>query len=602
MNIALPLIVAGAVFMLAYRYYAQYLSGVFGENAERRTPAHEVNDGVDFVPTRKSVLFAHHFSAIAGAGPIIGPTIALLYGYVPVWLWIVIGGIFFGAVHDYSALFVSAREGGRSIAEVAGKTMGKTGFLLFISFTIIMIVLVNAAFLGLTVKALTSLVPLSILGLSTDQSVLKVVEVNGIAMGKIGGIASTSVMIITLFAPILGYLIYKKRANMYLMAFAALIVAIASVWLGFLVPVMIQPNLWMILLSIYTLIAAGVPVWVILQPRDFINAFILYFGMALLFFGIIISALKGATMNFPAFNIAQANMNHSLGFIWPVLFITVACGAISGFHALVAGGTSSKQVGNESDIKFVGFFGMLLESLLAVCVIVTVASGLKFSEYVNIVFPAAIQDSNPILAFALSAGMLAKSSFGIPAVIGSVFGILMVEGFIVTTLDTAVRLNRYLLEELWVYTFKQVPRIFKSYLFNSGICVVLMLFFAYTNAYLTIWPIFGTGNQLLAALTLFAVSVWLINRGSKAFFVLIPAVFMLITTIASLFLFLFDKLIPSSNLPLIIVDILLILLSLAMVSKSVLIVSGYKLDLSGGSFRLIKELEEDRIVDKVHLG
>lgn len=602
MNIGILLVVSVAIFILAYNIYADYISKVFGENSERITPAQEFNDGVDFIPTRKPVLFAHHFSAIAGAGPIIGPIVALFYGYVPVWLWVVLGGIFFGAVHDYSVLFVSAREKGRSMGEVAGKTFGRTGFLLFIGFTTIMIVLVTAAFLQLTIKALTSLAPIATLGLTSNQTILKTVMINGVVMGKIGGIASTSVIIMTLLAPLIGYLIHKKNANQHIMSLVSLVIAVLSIIIGFMMPITFPPLLWMILLSIYVFLAAGIPVWIILQPRDLINVQILYAGIILLFFGIIIAAFKGATMNFPAFNLAQANAHPALGFFWPVLFITVACGAISGFHALVAGGTTSKQVSSESHIKFIGFFGMLLESLLAVCVIMTVAFALRFKDYISIVFPDSIGASNPILAFSLATGKLLNFSFGIPSVVGTIFGILMVEGFVITTLDTAVRLNRYLLEELWGFIFKKVPKVFKSYLFNSGLCVMAMFFFAYTNAYLTIWPIFGTGNQLLAALTLLTIGAWLINRGLNSAFVLIPAAFMLITTMASLLMLFFTRHIPSQNIPLIIVDLVLLILSISMVAKVISILLGYGFKIENGRLRLLKRHEEDIMSEKVHLG
>ena len=269
---------------------------------------------------------------------------------------------------------------------------------------------------------------------------------------------------------------------------------------------------------------------------------------------------------------------------------------------MVAGGTTSKQISNESDIRTIGFFGMLLESVLAICVVITIAYGLKFTEYVNIVFPSTIKASNPVLAFAIATGKLLNFSFGLPTVIGTIFGILMVEGFVVTTLDTAVRLNRYLLEELWGFLFTSVPKILKSYLFNSGICVLAMFFLAYTNAYITIWPIFGTGNQLLAALTLFTVSAWLVNRGAKAVFALIPAIFMLVTTQASLFMLLFNKHIPDSNVLLIIVEVVLIMLSIAMMAKAVSIISGYKFKLEDGRIKLRKEHDEDLIADKMHLG
>ncbi len=534
MNILVMLLITIPLFVAAYFIYGGILSRIIGVNKERKTPSEIYKDNIDYVPTHRLVLFGHHFAAIAGAGPIVGPTVALLYGYLPVWLWIILGAIFFGAAHDFASLFVSVREGGKSMAEVAGRTLGRSGFVLFICFTIVMIVLVTSAFLGLTSKALTSLAPLSTLNLPPDQTLLHTVTEEGMVKAKIGGIASTSVIVMTILAPLIGYLLYRRQTNVWLVSLIATFVSLLSIYLGFLFPIMIDSQVWMILLAVYVFLAAGIPVWLILQPRDFTNAHILYVGILALLSGIIAAGIKGMTFNFPALNVQIAGNHSALGPIWPVLFITVACGAISGFHALVAGGTSSKQLKNENDARIVAFGAMLLEAIMAVCVVITVGSGLKFAEYLKIVFPEQISASNPILAFSLATGNLLNSGLGIPPVFGTILGILLIEGFVITSLDCAVRLNRYLFEELWGVIFKSPPGWLKSYYFNSGLSVVLMLLLAFTNAYITIWPIFGTANQLLAALTLIAISAWLLIRGCNFWFTILPAVFMLATTLASL--------------------------------------------------------------------
>jgi carbon starvation protein len=600
MNIAVLLLITIPLFLLAYYCYAGFIARVLGLDDQRRTPAVAINDRVDYVPTKTPVLFAHHFSAIAGAGPIVGPTIALLYGYLPVWLWIVVGAVFIGAVHDFTALFISVRERGRSMAEVAGQTLGRSGFILFIAFTIIMIVLVTSAFLGLTAKALTSLAPLSILGVAGGQGLVKTVTVDGVACAKIGGIASTSTIIITLCAPLIGFLLFKKNYHSPWMVVLAAVVALLSIVIGFIWPITIDFRVWMVILSIYTLIAAGIPVWLILQPRDYVNVQILYAGIALMTLGIVGSAIKGSTFSAPALNLWQASNNPALGYLWPVLFITVACGAISGFHALVAGGTSAKQVEKEAHIKLIGFGGMLLEGLLSVCVISVVAAGLKFSDYVAIVFPAEIAKSNPILAFSLGSANILHRGIGLPPVIGAIFGILLVEGFVITTLDTAVRLNRYLFEELWGVIFKSVPRLLKAYWFNSALAVALMLFLGYTNAYITIWPIFGTGNQLLAALTLIAVSAWLLVRGKPAWFTILPSMFMIATTFASLLMLLFTKYLPAGNYPLVTADLLLLALAFGMVAKGAqLFIKVRKGEAFAG--RLHDRRAEDALADEMHV-
>ena len=567
MNAAVLLIIAAVIFYLGFRIYGKYIAGIFEENDKNQTPACSMKDDRDYVPTKPIVLFGHHFASIAGGGPIIGPTVALLFGFMPVWLWCVAGSIFIGAVHDMTALFASVREKGKSVSQIAKATLGNTGFFLFISFTTIMLLLVTSAFLGLTATALTSLLPLDILKLDSSQTIVKTVMVKGVAKAQIGGIASASVIFITCFAPLIGYLVYKKEINVYLASLLAILVCIGSIIFGLNFPIAINTTVWMIILSFYTLLAAGIPVWVILQPRDFTNSFLLYAGIAALFIAGIAAGFKGVTFSAPAFNVAAGT--NKLGALWPFLFITVACGAISGFHCLVAGGTSSKQISKETDIKKIAYGGMMLEGLLAIGVLVAVGCGIAFTDYSNIVFPTiAGTKSNPILAFAAGAGGLMHMGLGIPPVYGTILGILLVEGFVVTTLDTAVRLNRYLFEELWQVIFKKVPSIMKSYLFNALLCVILMFILAYYNAFLVIWPVFGSANQLLAALALIAVSVWLVKRNKNAWFTVLPALFMMATTLYSLVALLFNTYIPKSNIMLAVVDVLLITFSIGVVILS----------------------------------
>ena len=387
-------------------------------------------------------------------------------------------------------------------------------------------------------------------------------------LGIIGGIASMSVIIITLFSPILGYLLYVRKIKVSYAYLLAFIVCLLSILVGIRYPVSLSPETWMIILSIYVLFAAGIPVWVILQPRDFINVQIMYWGIAGLVLSLVVGGFEGLKLQLPSFNLTEGTKH--LGLIWPMLFITIACGAISGFHALVASGTSSKQLASEKHAKTIGYNGMLLESLLAICVLLAVGSTLAFTDYRSIVWPdPGVGRSNPILAFSLGVGKLMNNTFSIPTALGCVFGILMVEGFVVTTLDTAVRLNRYLFEELWGIIFTKVPPLFKKFIFNSALAVILMWILAYFNTFAALWPIFGTANQLLAALSLIAISTWLYLRGRKNLITLIPAIFMILTTTASLLILLFTKYIPTLNLTLLVADVLLLLLSLGVVYLSI---------------------------------
>nr|MBN2276661.1 carbon starvation protein A [candidate division Zixibacteria bacterium] len=566
MNILTLFLIALVCFIIGYRFYARFIASRMGEDISRITPAVEKNDGVDFVPTRTPVLFAHHYATIAGAGPIIGPTMGILYGIGPVWLWIVIGGIFFGAVHDFSALFASIREKGSSMAEIARKALGEKGFVLFIAFTAIMLILVTSAFLSLTAISLTSVWPIDKLGLESGQTLLHTRVVDGHQMGVIGGIASTSVIIITCFSPFLGFLIFKKSLNTLLSFVLAIFVCFISIYIGFKIPVSMSGLTWMIILSIYVTIASGLPVWMVLQPRDFINVQILYAGLGIIMLSVIIGGLSGISTAMPIFNLAQGNQH--MGPVWPMLMIIIACGAISGFHALVAGGTSSKQLAREGDAKMVGYGGMILESVLAILVILTIASSLSSTDYLAITWPIEGK-GNPILAYALGVGHLMNNSLGVPTAYGSIIGILMVEGFVVTTLDSAVRLNRYIFEEMWRRMFNPVPPILRHYWFNSGLAVVFMFVLAVSNGYQLIWPVFGASNQLLAALTLIAVTVWLNMAGRKSWFTLIPAVIMVVTTIAALIYYLFAEYIPGVNVILIITDIVLLILSFGVITQSI---------------------------------
>jgi carbon starvation protein len=563
MNVLLLLGIAVIAFVLASRFYARYVAKEIGEDPCHPTPSQLFKDDRDYVPSKSYVVFAHHFSSIAGAGPILGPTMAILYGFMPAWLWIVLGGIFIGGIHDFTILFASMREGGKSPAEIARKTLGQTGFNLFIAFTILMIVLVTSSFLSATAISLTSLWPLSKIGVTEGHTFLKTVVVNGVTLGRIGGIASTSVIIITLCAPLIGWLIYRKGIQAIFAHLLALTICVVSVYIGILFPVILSSTTWMIIISCYVFFAAGWPVWMVLQPRDFINAHILYFGIILMASSLIMSGFGGLTVSVPNFNLADG-VEH-LGFLWPMMFITIACGAISGFHSLVAGGTTCKQLSNECDARKVGYNAMLLESTLAVCVLLAIGVGLNFTDYKSIVWPIEPGvKSNPILGFSLAAGRLFNIGLGIPLALGTVFGILLVEGFVITTLDTAVRLNRYLFEELWTIVFKNPPSLVKNYLFNSGLSVFLMWVLAYSNAFSTLWPIFGAANQLLAALGLIAVSSWLLLKRKKYFFALVPAIFMIVTTLASLVILLKTYL-KQNNLTLMVTDVLLFLMAIGVI-------------------------------------
>lgn len=537
MNVGLVIVVSLVFLWLGYRYYGGYVARTLGVDDSRPTPAVALNDGRDFVPTRTPVLFGHHFASIAAAGPIVGPTLAVIYGFVPAWLWILGGVVFIGAVHDFSALYVSMREKGHSTAEVARTTLGRNGFLFYVAFALILCILVCAAFLQLAAVALTSVLPLSTLGLGAGQTLLRTsVGAGGELKGHLGGIASTSVILMTLTAPAVGWLLYRKRAPILLMSVLALAIAGVSVWIGFLHPLAVSANLWMGVLAAYTTLAAAIPVWVVLQPRDFVNVHFLYLGLITMVVGLVAAGFRGVGIDAPSFQFTPEAFA-AIGMVWPFLFVTIACGSVSGAHGLVCGGTSCKQVTSERNAKAIGYGGMLLEAVLGLCVVLVILGGLGYAGYHGIVWPQTGRGNAP-LAFALGVGMTLQKGFGLPSVYGTLFGILLLEGFVITTVDTIIRLSRYLFEELWATLMPSPPALLRNKVFNSLLPVAGMVFLAFTNGYKTIWPIFGSANQLLAALTLIAVTAWLVRERRSFPFAAIPAAFMLVTTFASLSLLL----------------------------------------------------------------
>ncbi len=535
-NILLPVIAAGAALALAVRLYPPIIARAFAEDDANPPPSATRADGRDFVKTRTHVVFGHHFATIAGAGPIVGPTLALALGWQPVWLWVVLGGIFFGAAHDMSVMCTSLREGGRSIGDIARKVLGPAGYLLNLLVLIFVLSIINAIFLNLSVTALTSTYPVDAMGLAAGQTLLTTTMVDGVRHVRIGGIATTSVFVITVCAPLLGLLLRRNLISTSAAYALAAAICAASVAVGFALPITLAGDAWRWLMAGYVLVACWLPVWVLLQPRDFTNVQILYGGIVLLLLAVVVAGLGGAGLQAPDVDLA-AGERALRGSVWPLLFITVACGAISGFHSLVASGTTVKQIPRESDCRRVGYGAMAMESFLAVLVLVAVASMLPHPEYLAVVYPEQAP-SNPILGFALGAGRLVHAAFPvIPLAIAVVLGVLMVEGFVVTTLDSAVRLCRYLLDEFWVFAFSgRPPALLRHPLASTAAAVALMVGFALSGTIRQMWPVFGAGNQLLGALALVTVSVWLAQRARRHLFALLPALFMIATTIAALWL------------------------------------------------------------------
>ncbi|NLZ06023.1 MAG: carbon starvation protein A [Phycisphaerae bacterium] len=629
MTILLILLTAGIALLAGGTIYAPLIARLMGEQKARITPAVSINDGRDYVPTKTPVVFAHHFASIAGAGPIIGPVLAILYGWGPALLWIVLGGIFLGGVHDFVATYVTMREGGKNLTVIARRYIGPAAFVMMLVILVAILVLVCAAFLDLSATALTSKVALSDLGMESGQTLFREKSIVNPRTGAaepyalIGGIASMSVIVITAFSPLMGFLYLKKKWPVGVCSLLALVICGISILIGLKWPVSVSPLTWKLMISGYVLLAAGMPVWFFLQSRDFINVHILYAGVVFLLVALVAAALRGgaalAGTAIPWNNWAEGT--RVLGPGWPIVFVTIACGAVSGFHSLCAGGTTCKQLSNERAARKVGYWAMLLESLLAVCVVCCLIGGLSLETYRTYCYPAA-GGGNAVLTFAMAVGHTVHLGLGLPVAAGALGAMLLLEGFLVTTLDTAVRLTRYMIEEGWVMFFgrydvfarltaasdafgdggesgsqriepagtgglavteppvryvkptaapvpsrgvKRAALLFlQHYWVNSGIAVGLMLLLGLTNGYSVVWNIFGSANQLLAALALWVGTTWLMSKGRQYWFAIVPAAFMFVTSITMLVWLLAKKYIPgwqageSGMLALLIADVIVL--------------------------------------------
>ncbi|MCQ4772889.1 carbon starvation protein A [Lacrimispora saccharolytica] len=570
MNAALLLVVGCVILIVGYVTYGKWLAQQWGIDENRVTPAHELEDGNDYVPAKAPVLMGHHFSSIAGAGPINGPIQAAVFGWVPVLLWVLIGGIFFGAVHDFGALFASIRHKGQSIGEVIEDSMGTGAKRLFIIFSYLTLILVVAAFASIVANTFKA---------TYDESGV----LDKVASSANASTAMISILFI-LVAIVFGFLVYRRNAGLGISTVigVAAIVLCMAIGLNFH-PLYLNGTTWMIIVGIYITIASVTPVWILLQPRDYLSSFLLYGMMIVAVVGIV-----GAhpTIDIPAFTgfVDQATNGSgvSLGTLFPALFITIACGAISGFHSLVGSGTTAKQLDNERDARPIAYGGMLIECALAL--ISLCAVGYIWKEYV----PGGVTTPTAVFATGISR-MCATIPFlaGAEHVIYSLL-ILAVSAFCLTSLDTATRLARYMFQEFWLNPGEDVSSVtgFRAILVKpivaTLITVVLGIFLG-LNGYANIWALFGAANQLLAALGLMAVATWLgqIGKNNKMFF--IPMFFMLIVTICSLLLTIKTNLGAigaegAGSWPIVrlVLAVLLIVLSLILAVKAVKTISGQK--------------------------
>ncbi len=496
----------------AYRIYGSHIEKrVINPDDSNPTPANALYDGIDYHPARTPLLFGHHFSSIAGAGPIIGPLIGVLYfGWLGAILWILLGSVFIGAVHDYTSLMTSVRNKGRSIPDVSESILGRRVKIIFSIFVWLALVLV-----------------ISVFGIVTSQTFISKPQIVIPTFGLI------------FLAILFGWLVYKEGVNVFLGTMIALVFLGLLIYLGELFPVNLPSiagisaqTLWFLILMLYCFFASTLPVWILLQPRDYLSMWILFIGLFLGYVGLI---FYHPQINAPFF----VSFINKEGPLWPMLFVLIACGAISGFHSLIAGGTTAKQLPKESKGKLIGFGGMLTETSLAGLVVLIASAGLIWDPSCNknnfgfqyLMKPVEQGGGGgPIVAFSTGFGKFLSSIPFIPLTFGIFFGTLMLNSFVLTTLDTSTRLGRYIFEELMGKKFFTLSSKWSATLITILFATVLSL----SESYKAIWPVFGASNQLVAALALLTVSSYLIRVKKPSKYTLYPAIFMLLTTISAL--------------------------------------------------------------------
>lgn len=494
------LIVSAVILLAAYLIYGRWLAKKWGIDPNAKTPAQELEDGVDYVPAKAGVVFGHQFASIAGAGPINGPIIAAMFGWVPVLLWVLIGGIFFGAVQDFASLYASVKNKGRTIGILIEQYLGKTGKRLFLLFVWLFSILVVAAFADIVA--------------GTFQGFGE----GGVKIAANASVATTSLLFIAA-AVGLGFLFKYKKPGGLASAACAIVLLVACVALGLAFPIYFPKNFWMYFVFAYIMVASVTPVWALLQPRDYLNSFLLIFMMLAAFLGVIVA---NPTVQLPAFSGFDVNGNY----MFPVLFVTVACGAVSGFHSLVASGTTSKQISNEKHMLPIAFGGMLMESLLAVLALIAVGA---------LAVGGQMPSGTPAMIFAQAiASFLEK--LGLPASATYTLITLAISAFALTSLDSVARVGRLSFQELFE-SGKEEKSSIEKVLTNKYTATVITLIMAYllsVGGYQNIWPLFGSANQLLAALALLACALFLKNTNRQGKMLYLPMFCMMGITFTAL--------------------------------------------------------------------
>ena len=507
---ALVLMVVGlGAFTAGYLLYSRFISEhIFRLDPEFRTPAHVQEDGVDFVPTNRWVLWGHHFTSVAGAAPIVGPAIAVIWGWLPAFLWITLGTVFFAGIHDAGALWASVRNEGKSIGALTESVVGERARSLFMIVIFLLLLMVNAVF------------AIIIAGLFVDfpSSVIPAWFVIAVAIT-------------------IGYLLYRRGVALLWPSIIGVTLLYASMVVGNQIPLSLPelvfglgaPALWVVILFAYAAIASLLPVWLLLQPRDYINGLQLFIGLGIFFLAVLIAQPEVVA---PMIN---SSVPDDVPSLIPLLFVPIACGACSGFHGLVSSGTTSKQVNNEQDVRFVGFLGTVGEGALALAAIIACTAGFATLGDWEGYYTAFASGGLP--AFVQGGGRILAAGLGLPVALGETLLAVMAILFAATTMDTGVRLQRYIVQEAG--TIYNIPALTGKGL-STAVAVGCCLALAFGagggggTGGLVIWPLFGTTNQLLAALTLLVLSVFLLKQSRPSRYTFVPFLFLLTMTVWAL--------------------------------------------------------------------
>ena len=503
MNSLILAVVGVAMMVAGYLLYSRFLGRrVYRLSASFRTPAHELQDGVDYVPTNNFILWGHHFTSVAGAAPIVGPAVAVIWGWLPAFLWVTLGTVFFAGMHDLGALWASVRNRGQSIGTLSARYIGKRGSRLFLVVIFLLLLMVNAAFAvvisGLLVSTPTAVIP---------------------TWGAL------------VVAVLIGQAIYRLKWNLPIVSVIGVVALYGLILLGDRFPVVLPETVlglsagafWIVVLFVYAAIASVLPVWVLLQPRDYINGLQLFIGLGLLYGAVLIFRPEVVA---PALN---DNLPDGTPGIMPLLFVTIACGAISGFHGIVSSGTSSKQLDKETDARFVGYFGAVGEGLLALGAIIATTAGFRTLADWEAVYTAF--NEGGVAAFVDGGGAILNAGLGIPTSLSATILATMAVLFAATTMDTGVRLQRFVVQEIG-----QVVGIKLGTAVATVIVLAVCLGLAFSagadgSGGMIIWPLFGTTNQILAGLTLSILAVMLMRKRRPVLPIMIPLLFVLVVSV-----------------------------------------------------------------------